>query len=63
MKTSSQLLDCCVNHSLVEFIPCTHSALTHSQGKVHTVKIIFEQIVCCIFTAMNTYVLHRNNVY
>jgi len=28
VKTSSPLLDCRVNHSLVKFIPCRHNALT-----------------------------------
>jgi len=28
VKTSSPLLDCCVNHSLIKFVPCKHNALT-----------------------------------
>jgi len=47
VKTSSPLLDCHVNHSLVKFIPCRHDALTQQLlGEHHTVKVIFEQIVC-----------------
>jgi len=28
VQTSSPLLDCRVNHSLVKFVPCRHDALT-----------------------------------
>jgi len=28
VKTSSPLLNCCVNHSLAKFIPCRRNALT-----------------------------------
>jgi len=62
-KTSSPLLDCRVNHSLVKFVQCRHDGLAQLQDKGRTVKFIFEQTVCCIIRTRNAYFLYRDNVY
>jgi len=55
VKTSSPLLDCHVNHLLVKFVPCRYDALTQwLQGRGHTVKVIFEQVVCGVIRITNS---------
>jgi len=45
-----------VIHSLVKLVPRRHNALTqYLQGKLRTVKVIFEQIVSGIIRTTNSY--------
>jgi len=57
VKTSSPLLNCCVNHLLVKSVPCRHNALNSRSSykvKVTQWKSFFGQTVFAIIRTTNS---------